>query len=133
MGEDARRPTWLHWALTALCGVFLVILGSSMLIGGAAEGSRFFAIDDALIRVLGAVLILCGPALLFRWDWGFVGAMWVLGMLVIETALTYDVAASGGSPAVVFITSAFLYVLPIPLLSWVRQRVARRRDDGQAA
>jgi hypothetical protein len=67
------------------------------------------------------VLILAAPALLLRWNWAFVASMFVLGVLIMETVVTFDPAASTVPLSFVVMWGGITLVLPIPLLAWLRR------------
>ena len=120
-----RRPAPHQWMVLSALALWLLARGVLMLLHGADVGSRFIAVDDPVVRGLGVVLILSAPALLFRWDWAFVASMFVLGALIIETAVTFDTAASTVPLSFVIMWDGITLVLPIPLLAWLRKIFAK--------
>ncbi|MDO8963039.1 MAG: hypothetical protein Q7W30_00940 [Coriobacteriia bacterium] len=123
---EASRPEWYHRVLLVLCAVALIALGMSMVLGGSDASSRFRSIDDPLVRSLGAALLVAAPALVFRWRWAFTVAVCVLMLSILETAVTFDPVASKLSVADMLVWVALVLAAPIPLLWWLRAKVAPR-------
>ncbi len=61
-----------------ILALYSCLLGILNLLTGASKDSRFYAVDDVLVRFLGAILVLLGLALL-----------WGQSQVVLPLAITY--------------------------------------------
>lgn len=91
---------------------------------GASSDSRFYAVDDIVVRVLGALLILFSLGLLLRRNWAFMGSIAVLALFLPELLLTHNFAATSIVGMVVMVAMVLVFLgAPIALLTWLRRVV----------
>ena len=121
--EVEGQLRWHHWALTGLVSAWLLVLAVPMVLHGADASSRFFEFDDPIVRILGVLLLVAAPALLFRWRWAFFATRLILALMVIETAVTFDPAASSVPATFVLGFTVFAIVLPVLIVTWLRSQM----------
>lgn len=118
MGE--RRPYWYHWTLLLLCLLTLVAMGALNIAYGASPESRFYAIDDVVVRLLGAGMQVCAVGALLRRPWGYAGLIWLLGLSSLETAVTFDWGAQSlVMPGSALSSTVLFFGVQIALLAWL--------------
>jgi len=112
-------------------------MGVLDLTGGASKDSRFFPVDDVLVRLVGIGLIAGGIGLILRRGWGFVGSILVLILSMLEVLATtkHDASwASDGAMTLALSGAALLFFgLPVALLVWLKRvfevRLAELRPE----
>lgn len=118
MGE--ARPQWYHWTLLLLCLLTLVAMGVLNIAYGASPESRFFAIDDVVVRLLGAGVLVCAVGTLLRRQWGYAGLIWLLGLSCVEIAVTFDWGAQSLEMTGSLLSGTVLFFgVQIALLGWL--------------
>jgi peptidoglycan/LPS O-acetylase OafA/YrhL len=123
-----QQPAWYHWMLAVACAAALVALGASMVLNGSEPSSRFYVIDDLIVRVSGGVLVATAAALPFRWRWGYSASAAVLALLVIESFVTYNPSSSIASPDVFVVGVVITLVAPLLLVTWLKKHMTATRS-----
>ena len=86
------------------------MIGILDLIGGASRSSRFYIVDNVVIRLIGGALIVFGLALFTRRDWAFIGMISVLALSIVEVVLTIE-PSTYEAPKIVAICQRIVYQL----------------------
>jgi hypothetical protein len=153
---NTRNLKLYHWFLLGLSASGLAVMGLLDLIAGASQESRFYAVDNVLVRLIGGGLILSSVGLVLRRGWGFVASFCFLGISIVEVvatdrsepslgsngvlALAFNAGAAAvflGAPVAIGVIAlalnagavAFLFGVPIAILSWLRCVVASTRAE----
>lgn len=114
------RPHWYHWTLLLLCLFSLAAMGVLNIRYGASPESRFYAIDDVVVRLLGAGMLVCSVGTLLRRQWGFAGLIWLLGLSCLEIAVTFDWGAQSLElPGGALSSTVLFFGMQIALLAWL--------------
>ena len=95
-----------------IVGAYTWLIGVLNTIGGASADSRFYAVDDIVVRVLGVAFIVLGLSLVLKKRWPVFPLSLVYGLSLVEVLVT---TAYPQLPAMM--TGAFLFFgLPLCFL-----------------
>jgi hypothetical protein len=115
---------WYHQTLLAVCVVVAAVIGVSDVVGGSARQSRFHAIDDVFVRLLGVAFLLFAVALGRRKSIGFLGVGLCCVLSMIEVAVTYVPAAGANARTqlgALLLVQFFVFSLPVIVLIWLHR------------
>lgn len=100
---------------TKSMGIYSFIIGMLNILGGAARGSWLYGIDNAVVRILGLLLVIGGMSLLFRQTWSRKMLIITYCLSVVEVVLS---AAHIGQfiSSSAFILSLLFYGIPLVAL-----------------
>ena len=125
-----QNPKRYRWMLLTVCALWLLTIGILNLISGASPSSRFYAIDDVVVRLLGGVSILFSLGLFLRRKWAFVGSLCCLALEVLEVVLTWNLKVFSTSHNIgILVGVVIFYGVPVALL--VRLRMASMRSKTE--
>jgi hypothetical protein len=119
-----RHLKWYHWALLIMCGAGLLSVGVLDLMGGASKESRFYSIDNVLVRLIGAGLLSGAIGLVLRRGWGF-----AVSILFVALSVAEIIATSGTGSAELLLNAVaalLIFGIPIALLVWFRRAFTLR-------
>ena len=133
MDADDRKSEgvhWYHWMGLSACSAGMLMIGILEVMQGADPTSRFFAIDNVAVRMLGVAMVICALWLPLRHDKAFLASVWVLGLTIAENLVTYRFESFAlADTATVLATLAIMLVLPAFIL--IELRKTFREDAGR--
>ena len=110
LGKTASRMKFL--------GAYTCFIGILNVWGGAARESRFYHVDNVVVRLLGLAFIILGTALLLRQRGSLAPLAVVYGLSVMEVVATK-------APVFVLVFAAVFFGVPLAyILSCINGRVA---------
>ncbi len=125
---------WYHLVLLTFLIVHALAIGFLDLVFGASPESRFYVVDDIIVRAIGLGLVVFGGALGFRKGWAFVGLVSCLALTVVEVLATYDYAASDVlDMSVMAVLLLVLFGIPMVLLIRLKARVSANAQTTEPA
>ena len=116
-----KRIKWYHLTALGISILGMSLMGVLNIIDGASLESRFYIIDDIVIRFLGAGFVLIGLLLSLRRNWVFISSILIFVFSILEAMITYDIDKHSGFHNITFLIFTFiLFGVPIIILSWLR-------------
>src|SRR5947209_3990201 len=92
-----------------ILGAYTCVIGLLNVVGGASRDSRFYRVDDVVVRALGIAFLLLGAGLLSGQRWAAIPLAAVYLASIVEAALTFR-RASLVITALVFFVPPLLYL-----------------------
>lgn len=129
-----KQPRWYHWTLLALCSAGMLTIGILNVTGGASPSSRFYVLDDVVVRLLGVGFMVFSLAVFLRRRWAFLGAIWCLSLSILEILVTYDLGASAPALTAFMLLATLVCIviffgIPIALLAWLKTVFVNRGTE----
>ena len=97
-----------------IVGAYTWLIGVLNTVGGASSDSRFYAVDDIVVRAVGVAFIVLGLGLVLKNRWPVLPLTIVYGLALIEVLAT---TAPGQLPAM---AAGALLFFGLPLLFLLR-------------
>ena len=85
----SQKWSWWLWALLILCALWMIIHGVMNVAWGAAKTSRYYKVENTIVRILGVGLIATGLLLPLR-----LKPIYWIGVLLLVLGAIDSVAAS---------------------------------------
>ena len=131
-----KNPKWYHWAILGVCALWMLAMGIMNIAWGASPSSRFYVIDDVVVRILGVGLVMTSLSLFFRQNWAFIGAISILAISILEIVVTDHIDAETLFDLLIMLSvmkegMTLFFLLPIGLLMWLRIEFVARRTEQE--
>ncbi|MES2464487.1 MAG: hypothetical protein V4671_28330 [Armatimonadota bacterium] len=107
MNRTKSRKTGLR-----VIGAYTWLIGILNTVGGASTDSRFYAVDDIVVRALGVALLVLGLCLVLKKRWPLLPLIGIYGLSIIEVFVT----SSPASLSTNLFAAVFLFGLPLLFL-----------------
>jgi hypothetical protein len=128
--DTEPKAKWYHWTGLGLCSVVMLLLGLEAVIQGATPDSRFFAIDNVVVHVIGVGFVACALILPMRRRFAFAASMWLVGLSLAENLLTFRFETVSFTDALATLASIVMVLGGVLLLLVDLRSVFR--DEAQA-
>jgi hypothetical protein len=102
--------------ITYIVGWYSCVIGVLNLIGGAAHNSRFYEIDNIVVRIIGLTFVVAGIGLLLSHNWAKYILLLTYIVSIVEILITYDYTHYVAS---YFVIRIILIVIFFGVPTWV--------------